>query len=213
MSAMPALSRVAERLRERTAPLAPDDEQHGWAHALLCGALAQAFEQVADIFDPPDPIPPGAPLLDVTLCPDWALPWLAQIVGVQIPNGAAPDQARALIADIAGWQRGTPGALRAAARAFLSTPTATVYFNERLANDAYRLGVLTLISQTPDPELVRRAIEAQKPGGIVLSYAAIDVQTYRALLTEVDSYREARATWPTYRSMRAQLPAGYREVA
>ena len=35
----PVLSSMGARLQERTAPLAPDDESHGWAHALLCGAL------------------------------------------------------------------------------------------------------------------------------------------------------------------------------
>lgn len=208
----PELSAIADRLRERTEALAPNDDEHDYAHAVLCGALAQALEQVADVFDPPGDVPPGAPLLDVDLCPDWALPWLAQIVGVTIPQGATPAQARTLISEIAGWQRGTPASLTAAARAFLSSPTATVFFNERLAGDPYRLGIVTLASETPDPALVQRAILAQKPGGIRLDYTAIAGQTYRALLAEVDSYREALATWSSYRDLLTRLPRGYRKA-
>jgi hypothetical protein len=206
------LSRNGEALRERTEPLAPDDELHGDAHALLCGALATALDQVAEVFDPEDPVPPGAPLLDVDLCPDWALPWLAQIVGVSLPAGSTPDQQRLLIAEIAGWQRGTPASLTAAARVFLSSEDATVFFNERLAGDPYRLGIVTLAAETPDPALVRAAILAQKPAGILLDYAAIAGQTYRAVLAEVDSYRELRSTWATYRDLSTHLPAGYAEV-
>lgn len=211
--AQPILTPLGERLRQRTSPLATSDELYGWAHAILCGALGKALEQVGEVFDPPDPIPPGAPLLDVNLCPDWALPWLAQIVGVTIPSGATAAQARALITEIAGWQRGTPASLKAAATVFLTGDNPTVFFNERLANDPYRLGIVTLVAETPDPELVRRAILAQKPGGIVLDYAAIAGQTYRAVRAEVDSYRELRSTWTTYRDLAARLPDGYRSAA
>jgi hypothetical protein len=202
----PVLSSLGERLRERTEPLAPTDAEHGYAHAHLCEAIGLMLQQVAEIYDPPDPLPPGAPLLDPELCPDWALPWLAQLVGVHLPPSFTPDQQRTYISSVAGWRRGTPEALRAAARAFLSDPEATVYFNERLANDPYRLGVVTLASQTPDPALVQAAILAQKPGGIVLDYASITGQTYRSVRAEVDSYREARSTWSSYRDMRDHLP-------
>jgi hypothetical protein len=117
----------------------------------------------------------------------------------------ADEQARTLISDVAGFRRGTPAAITAAAALFL-TGTRRVYFNERVRNDAYLLGVVTLASETPDPALVERAILAQKPGGLVLSYSSIVGQTYRAVLTEVDSYREVRSTWTSYRDLRDHLP-------
>jgi hypothetical protein len=205
MTPEPVLSPLGARLRERTQPLAPDDAEHGWAHALLCEALGLMLEQVGEVFDPEGDVPPLAPILDPELCPEWALPWLAQFVGVRLPAGMAPDVARVVITDVAGFKRGTPAALTAAASFFL-TGTRTVYFNERLANDPYRLGVITLAGETPDPAQVLAAILAQKPAGIVLSYSAIAGQTYRAVLTEVDSYREARATWTSYRDLRDHLP-------
>src|SRR4051795_10702098 len=126
----PVLSDLGERLRERTAPLAPTDADHDWVHAHLCEAIGVMLAEVGQVYDPADPHPPGAPLLDPALAPDWALPWVGQLVGVHVPPGLTPDQARTLITDVAGWGRGTPDSLRAAAEAFL-TGGKTVYFRER----------------------------------------------------------------------------------
>lgn len=204
-AAPPDHTPTGARLRERTQPLAPDDVDYGYAHAYLCEAIGRMLAQLAEVFDPADDVPPLAPILDPDLCPEWALPWLAQLLGVTLPQGVPEDQARTMIKSVSGFKRGTPDALRAAAAYYL-TGTQTVYFNERLANDPYRLGVITLVAETPDPAQVLAAIAAQKPGGIVLSYAAVAGQTYRAVLTEVDSYREARTTWASYRDMRDHLP-------
>jgi hypothetical protein len=194
------LTPLGARLQERTQPLAPDDEQHGHAHALLCDALAQALKQVAELFDPEGDIPPGAPLLDVELCPDWALPWLAQIVGVALPAGVTPAQARVLIADVAGWQRGTPAALEAAAGLYL-TGTKTVYFRERdetSPDPPYTLEVVTLDSETPDPALVLAALLAQKPGGIVLNYRTVTGWDYQQMTTEGGLYSALSTLFDTY---------------
>jgi hypothetical protein len=203
----PDHSPFGERLRERTQPLALDDESYGFAHAYLSEALSRPYLEVQEIFDPEGDVPPVAPLLDIDLCPDWALPWLAQLIGAVIPVGMPPDTARELIRNVAGFRRGTPAAIRAAASFFL-TGSKTVFFNERFANDAYRLGIVTLTAETPNPAQVQAAILAQKPGGILLSYSAIAGQTYRAVLTEVDSYREMRSEWATYRDVRDHLPSG-----
>jgi hypothetical protein len=203
----PDHSPFGERLRERTQPLALDDESYGFAHAYLSEALSRPYLEVQEVFDPEGDVPPVAPLLDIDLCPDWALPWLAQLIGAAIPVGMPPDTARELIRNVAGFRRGTPAAIRAAASFFL-TGSKTVFFNERFANDAYRLGVVTLTAETPNPAQVQAAILAQKPGGILLSYSAIAGQTYRAVLTEVDSYREMRSEWATYRDVRDHLPTG-----
>jgi hypothetical protein len=203
--AEPVLSPVGARLRERTQPLAPDDADYGWAHAHLCEAIGLMLEQVAEVFDPEGDVPPLAPILDPELCPEWALPWLAQFVGVAIPPGTPPEDARTLITDVAGFRRGTPAAMRAAASALL-TDTKTVWFRER-DTGAYQLEVVTLTSETPDPRRRARAmLTAQKPGGIVLRYACITGQTYRSVRAEVDSYRELRATWTSYRDLRDHLP-------
>lgn len=204
---VPDLTPLGARLQARTQPLAPDDELNNYAHALLCEALSKAVEQVAELFDPEGDVPPGAPLLDVELCPDWALPWLAQIVGVTLPAGVSPDDARVLIADVAGWDRGTPDALRAAAGFYL-TDTKTVYFRERYGGNAYALQVVTLTSETPDQSAVLKALLAQKPGGIVLDYHTVTGWDYTEMTTAGGVYTTLATHYATYNDLRDNKRTG-----
>jgi hypothetical protein len=197
MSPAPSMSPQGARLRERTQPMAMTDEAYGWAHAILCGTLGTALAQVGEIADPEDPLPPLAPLLDAELCPTWALPWLAQFVGVRIPPGTPPDAARVLITSVAGFSRGTPAALRAAAGLYL-TGEKTVYFRERDADDAYALEVVTLDSETPDPDAVRAALLAQKPGGIVLRYHPVIGWDYEQMTAEGGIYSALAGRFADY---------------
>ena len=201
MTAAPAVSPLGQRLADRTAPLAPEDGAHGWAHLVLCEGMMRGLQRVADIYDPPDPIPPGAPLLDPELCPDWALPWLAQLTGARIPDGTSPEDARTVISSVSGWKRGTPDALRAAAGLAL-TGTKTVYFRERDAGDAYRLEVVTLTSETPDPAQVQALLLSQKPGGIVLGYRTTDAWDYEQMTTEGGTYLVVKGRYYTYADLR-----------
>ena len=204
----PELSPWGERLRERTAPLAPDDHLHGWAHARLCEALSKVFERVGPIYDPEDGLP-GSPLVDVDRCPDWALPYLAQMVGVTIPPGMDADTARAGIRDVAGWKRGTPAALRAAAGQHL-TGDKTVFFRERDptgADPAYTLEIVTLTDETPAPAAVEAALRAQKPAGIVLYYRTVEGWDYQELdATGPNTYAVLDDTYPTYLKLREGPP-------
>lgn len=147
----PVLTPLGERLRERTQPLAPADADYGYAHAYLCEAIGRMFQQVGDVFDPEGDLPPLAPILDLDLCPDWALPWLGQLTGVVLPKGVTPDQARSFIREVAGFQRGTPAAMRAAAQLFL-TGDKSVQFRERDPSGAdppYTLEVVVKTSELP----------------------------------------------------------------
>lgn len=195
----PTLSALGARLQERTEPLAPTDSDHGWVHAHLCEAIMVMLAEVADIYDPADPLPPAAPLLDPELAPDWALPWVGQLVGVYVPPSATPEQARQLITSVAGWKRGTPAALRAAAQMFLSG-NQTVIFRERDSGDPYRLEVVTLTGETPSPAATQAALLAQKPAGIVLSYRTVEGQDWQGVTAK--TWRQARTTYSSWRSLR-----------
>jgi hypothetical protein len=195
----PELTPWGERLRERTEPLAPDDPEHGDAHAHLTGALAAALERAAEIYDPEDG-PPGSPLLDVDRCPPWALPWLGQLVGVRLPAGVSDSDARVLIRSVAGWKRGTPAALRAAAGLYL-TGTKTVYFRERdptATDPPYTLEVVTREDETPDPAAVEAALLAQKPAGLVLTYRAVAGWDYQEMTAEGGKYSALPARFANY---------------
>ena len=202
----PVHSPQGARLRERTQPLAPADEQHDYAHAHLCEALGKPLEQVGQVFDPDGDVPPLAPILDVDLCPAWALPWLGQIVGVQLPQGVDETTARELIRNVAGFQRGTPAALRAAAGLYLSG-SKTVYFRERDEGDAYRLEVITRTAETPDPAAVLAALLAQKPGGIVLAHRTIDTWDYQEMTRRGGSYAQQTNAYASYVHLSLDQPS------
>lgn len=202
----PVHSPVGARLRERTQPLALDDERYGYAHAWLCEALSRILLQVQEVFDPEDPIPPIAPLLDPALCPDWALPWLAQLVGVRLPVGISSADARALIGDVAGFRRGTTAAIEAGLANTL-TGNKAVYFRERDQGDAYALEVVTLVGETPDPAATLAALIAQKPGGILLRYRTVAGQDWQAVTESGRTWRQVRADFDSWRDLRDNVEA------
>ena len=204
----PELTPWGERLRERTEPLAPDDAEHGYPHAHLSGAMAAALERTAEIYDPEEG-EPGSPLVDVDRCPDWALPFLAAMVGVTIPAGMDAATIRAGIRDVAGWKRGTPAALRAAA-GFHLTGDKTVFFRERDptgGDPPYCLEVVTRESETPDPAAVLAELVRQKPAGILLTYRTVEGWDYQELAaTGPDPYSALDDTYPTYLKLREGPP-------
>jgi hypothetical protein len=104
-------------------------------------------------------------LLDVDAAPGWALPWLAQFVGVTPIKGLDDASQRIRIKAAAGFHRGSPSAIIAAARQYL-TGTRRVELYER-DGSAWRFRVRTYLSETPDPQAVRDAVKALKPAGLV----------------------------------------------
>jgi hypothetical protein len=210
-AAEPTLSRWGGRLHERTEPLQPDDEKYGWSHAILCEALAQPYLDVCDLIDPPDPLPPWAPLFSIDLCPDWALPWLAQLVGVRIPAGMSASDARTLIVEVAGHKLGTLESMRTAAMTQLvsSNPSAppSLWFRER-DGSAYHLEVVTLTGETPDPAALIRVITAVKPAGLTLEVRQVDAWDYQQLVVEegAKTYLVFNPKYSTYRRLREHTP-------
>jgi len=199
---------IGLRLRERTAQIAVDDDQYGYAHAHLCEALGRPLLRFQQAFDPEDAAP-FETLLDPNRCPDWALPWLAQLVGISnLPTTLTADERRAFIYALGSQGRGTPAQLAAAAGLFL-TGNKTVYFRERDPSGAdppYTLEVVTRTDETPDPDKVLAALMAQKPGGIVLLYRQVAGWDYEEMTLE-----GAQAGW-TYASLPPMFPT-YRELA
>jgi hypothetical protein len=207
----PEMSQWGQRLRERTQPLQPDDEQYGWTHAILCEALAQPYLQIAELIDPPEPYPPWGPLFDINVCPAWALPWLAQAVGIRLPTGIPEDAARAIIKDAAGHNVGKVSAIKAVlARTLVSSNPPnppTVWFRER-DGSAYRLEIVTLEHETPDPAATYAALAVSIPGGLVWDYRHIDSWDYQAMTDEGGTYAEQSAAYATYADLREHKQGG-----
>jgi hypothetical protein len=209
--AEPEHSRWGARLRERTQPLQPNDEEFGWSHAILCESLAQPYLQVTELIDPPEPYPPWAPLFHIDLCPSWALPWLAQAVGIRIPAGTPDWQARQLILYAAGHTVGTVKAMTFAIRLTLVTSRppdpATVIFRER-DGSAYQLEIITMDPETPDPQHTLDVILASKPGGLVLRYRSMVGWDYQLMTDEGGTYAEQSAAYATYKDLTEHKPGG-----
>jgi hypothetical protein len=199
--APPDLEAVGERLYAAMDPLAWLDEDYDWSLAILCGGVGETFQEVDDLARDTAEGPGWSSVLDLARCrADW-LPWLAQFVGVVIPAGTAPTEARALIARRSGFTRGTRASIVAAAQSTL-TGAKTVYVQERYAADAYKLAVRTITAQTPNVATTRAAILAAKPAGLILDYATVAGQTYDLVRVNYATYAALKAAYATYDAMR-----------
>jgi len=188
---------VGEQLKNATQQLAPDDMQYGDAHGKLCSALGMPFQQLAELLSPEDPYPPWGPLFDVNACPAWALPWLAQLIGLNLPEQLSEEDARAYINDLAIHKRGTTAVLQAAASVHL-TGDKTMYFRERDGGDPYALEVVTLTGETPDAAAVVRELKQWKPAGIVLTHTIVPEYDWQQTAIEFASWTALVAANPKW---------------
>lgn len=196
---LPVHTPLGLRLRERTQPLAPDDAQYDYAHAHLAEAMMRPFQQMGEVLDPPDPHVPWEPLFNLAIAPDWVLPWLAQVVGVRLPNGLTPDQQRNAIVELAFLKRGSPGAIKTAAGLAL-TGTKQVWLRERDAGDAYLLEIVTKVNETPDMAAVYRSVLLQKPAGIAFTHRTTVGWDYQQMTIDFagKKYSDVRPIYPLY---------------
>lgn len=208
--AQPPLTVTAQRLYDGLEPLATEDEQNGWALAYFCAALLTMLDDVVEVSrDQDDGTPGHAILFDPDLAPAKWLPWMAQFVGVTVLENLAEDSQRLRIKETDGRKRGTPDAIRGAARQHL-TGAGYVALIER-DGDAYTFTVITRTSETPldpvatweDAEIpwdagsgtwdsadslpiaVWRALVEQKPGGLRMNFVVAPGETWN----------EAAASW------------------
>jgi hypothetical protein len=119
---------IGRRVYESMGPYTHGDEAHGWALAAVINGIASVLQPIQDLAaDRDDGTPGWEAFIDPERTPSWALAWLAQTIGVQLPEGvqaadaSATDiaAARAAIANRSEWRRGTPSYVRAVAAPFL----------------------------------------------------------------------------------------------
>lgn len=174
----PVVSDAAERIYDRLRPYQLGDEAAGWLLLALCEALSRTLVRPNELLRHDDTGTGWRRLLDADRAPAWALPFLAQWVGVApLPRGLTEQQTRDLIRDAPGLRRGTPAAIVTTARRYL-TGHQTVLLRER-DGDPYFLTIVTRTAETPDPDALLRAVVAeQKPIGIVLSHVVEEGETW-----------------------------------
>jgi hypothetical protein len=197
---------LGERLAERVAPLQPPavDVQYDYAFGNLCEAMMRMYENVALLVDPGGDWAPWEVLFNVNVCPEWALPWLAQVVGVRLPSTVTGNDARAYIKGLTFEQVGKPATIKAVIGMYL-TGGKQVYFRERDDGDAYMLEVVTIADETPDVAAVLRAIKMSVPAGIVVDYHTVGGWDYQAMTTEGGPYSDLPTKFSSYRNMSGNI--------
>lgn len=152
------------------------DDPDGALNNLLVAYASMAEQVFGIVSDTGSPdIPVGftagwSVLLDPDNCPAAFIPYGAQFVGVQIPTGTDAADARALWKANVGFRRGTPAAIIATAKLYL-TGTQSVLLLERLNGDAYQCEVRVAASElTVLPNVLNNALLAVKPAGIILNF-------------------------------------------
>jgi len=203
----PTLGTFSQRVYDGMEPMQWDEATQGWPLAIYVGAhgdvLYQEIEDYASDSDDGEHVG-WSMFLDIDRCPDKGLPWLAQLVGVNLPGGLTAAQQRTMIKALQNWQRGTRQAMRAAAQAFL-TGTQTVAFQER-DTSAYKLSIVTLTSETANSTLVLNALNSQKPAGIVLKYQVLDGQTWQMLKNTGQTWAQVKTNYLTWNIVRTTKP-------
>jgi hypothetical protein len=170
------------------------------------GAIGQMFQGMADIMeDGPNEEPGWSAIVDVDRCPSVGLPWLAQLVGGQLPEGATDANARAYIRARPGWGRGTRATMIAAIQFYL-TGNKTVVIRER-DSSPYHFIVYTYTNETPNSALVNAVIARQKPAGLQYTYTVVAGGTYGSLnASYAASYNAMKAAFTTYNGIRTNTP-------
>jgi len=205
VTGVPAVGPFATDVYAEIEPLANSDPTNGWALLYYLNAIGTMFDEVESYArDGANGEPGWSILLDLARTPTKALPWLGQFVGVNVPSTLADATARARIYDKHNFSRGTPGAIISAAQATL-TGTKDVLLQERYTGDPYKLWVGTRTSQTPDSARTLAAIMADKPAGIVLTYATITGQTFDELLAD-GTFSHAYTTYATMQGLLMDQP-------
>lgn len=201
----PDYTTLGRRLAERAEPLQPPeiDAQHNYAFGNLAEAMMRMYQDLASIVDPDiEDLSPWQVLFDVDLCPYWALPWLAQCVGVRLPVGLEDAEARQAIKELSFEKVGTPTYVENMIKLYLDDPK-TVYFRERDTGDAYRLEIVTVNDQTPDPALIQQIIDSGHviPAGIIVNYRTVDGWDYQQMTVEGGPYSALPARFDNYGNM------------
>lgn len=197
----PAYTYLGARLAERAGPLQrPEvDAQYAYAFGNLCEAMMHMYEDVALLVDPEDESP-WVPLFDVELCPEFALPWLAQVVGVRLPASVTGEAAREYIKALSFEQTGKPETIIRVIQAVL-TGSKSVTLYERSDGDAYHLEIVTADSDTPDVQAVRDAIVACVPAAILVEYRQVLGWVYSAMTTEGGLYSALPPKFTSYKNL------------
>lgn len=201
----PVVSGTTERAYVALGPHTTADEVRDWPLLRFVQALVAPLAQVDILARDTDAGPGWSGVFDVDRAPGYALPWLAQLVGVRLPGGLTDAEQRDVIRDRRGWKRGTPSAIRAAARTALVGSRRVELFERD--GSAYRLRVRTYQSETPDTVALEAAVRQEKPAGLVLTFEVLSGATYAHMTSaHGPAYSNFTTAFGSYAAARDHTP-------
>jgi|SRR6185437_4019624 len=123
-------------------PLQITDEANNYTFLTWLDGIGQQQQIIDNLIRDQGANPGWSIVLDVTRCPTYALPWLAQFVGVRFTGPVLGNDSLMRNAIVAknGFNRGTPGSIVAAVTPFLDPATGFVNVIENYP-DPYSLTV------------------------------------------------------------------------
>lgn len=174
--AAPEITPTAQFLLDEVGVAQPGDETRGYPARLLVGAVGKALGEFFDLVRDTDAGPGWSAFYDPDRTPVWALPWLAQHVGVTLTPGLSEQQQRDRITSPPAFERGTLTGMQKAAQQTLSG-NQYVFLKER-EGSPYRVTIVTRTSETPDAAATIAAARSQKPAGLILTHVTTTVRTW-----------------------------------
>lgn len=200
------MTATADRLYARLEPVAFADADNGLALQKLAAVLTAPREVFEFIYGTADHDPWGR-LLDPDTCPPELLPWLAVFAGVELPPSALTEaEQRYRIKQAAGRYRCTPRAVVEELQLVL-TGTKSVYMSFQ-SPDQWHYVIATVSAETPDTAGADRAVQEQKPAGMIATRILTSAWSWivlgpdligqRATVDGEDSYVVGTPTYPTW---------------
>lgn len=180
--------------------LTEGDEEAEWHLLLYLDGPGELLGELDDLVRDSEDGPGWSAPFDVDRAAMEQLPWLGQLVGVRIPEGLTLEEARDWVQSTTGWHRGTPAAIKAAARATLVAPK-KVNLVER-DTSPYRLRVQTYAIQTPDPAATEAAVRAQKPAGLVMFYDLLPGEPWSVVRDTYATWQDVKDDFATWDDLR-----------
>jgi hypothetical protein len=169
-----------------------DDEAQDFALRKFCEALCAPMQPAYDLVRERDDSAGWGIVFDANNCPAYALPYLAQYVGVVPTPEMSEEQLRNEIREPTGWKRGQPESLRIATRRTLTGEDPLVIIHPRTPEVGITY-IRTLLSQTPEPDRTEAIIRGALPAWEVLDYEAISGPTWADV--------SASTSWTTWRDL------------
>jgi hypothetical protein len=179
----PTVPAAAEALYSDLQATQPLDEQLGWPFLILVAGFTEGLATIYDLVRDSDDGPGWTMLVDPDRAPASLLFWLAQTMGVTLPD-ADEDAQRAEIRDLPPQRRCTEAVARDAAG---MTLTGSKVFHFTVQGGGLYVDTLEVYeAQCPDPAATFAAADAQMPAWRKLEMTVRPGWTIAAMETAYD---------------------------